>query len=129
VERIDPEADSTTGLYRTIVTLGGDSDLRPGVYVEAQVLVDDRDDVVSVPMEVLRREGGKDYVFVVSGDVVEKRSVQIGGSQGGMVEIPSRLYPGEKLVIEGVESLYDGARIWVQDDGAASSDEGTSERP
>lgn len=122
VERIDPEADSATGLYRAIVSLERGSDLRPGIYAEAQVLVDDRDRVVSVPVEVLRREGGEDFVFVVSGDVVEKRSVGVGGAQGGLVEIPSRLYVGERVVIEGVESLYDGARIWIQNDGEASGD-------
>ncbi len=128
VERIDPEADAATGLYRTVVSLESGTDLRPGVYAEAQVLVDDREKVVSVPMEVLRREGGEDYVFVVSGDVVEKRSVQVGSSQGGMLEIPSRLYPGERVVIEGVESLYDGAPIWVQDE-ASPLDEGTTDGP
>lgn len=122
VLRVDPEADSATGLYRTIVSLEKGSDLRPGIYVEAQILVDDREKVVSVPVEVLRREGGENFVFVLSGDIVERRAVEVGGAQGGLVEIPSRLYPGEEVILEGVESLYDGARVWLQDDVEDSGD-------
>lgn len=129
VERIDPEADPATGLYRTIVSLEEGSDLRPGVYAEAQILVDDRQKVVSVPVEVLRREGGKNFVFVLSDDVVEKRSVDVGDAQGGLVEIPSRLYPGELVIIEGVESLYDGARVWLQDEGETSGASPSREEP
>ncbi|MCF7936006.1 MAG: efflux RND transporter periplasmic adaptor subunit [Synergistales bacterium] len=114
VKRIDPEATEGTGLYPCIVRLDPVASIYPGTYLEARLLADSRQSVVTVPYEVIRREEGKNYVFVLSGDQVERRSILTGAAQGGLVEVDSRLYPGERIVVRGMESLYDGARVWIQ---------------
>jgi membrane fusion protein (multidrug efflux system) len=114
VKRVDPGADVATGLYRVVVALPPDTNLRPGMFVETELLVDPRTSVVSVPYEALRRDNGRTYVYVLSGDVARLRDVEVGEGQGGLVEVVSRLYEGEIIAVRGVENLYDGARVWLQ---------------
>ncbi len=116
VKRVDPEADEATGLYRAVVSLEGERFLRPGTYVEVRFLVDDRPDVVAVPYEAIRRESGRTYLFVVSGDRAFRRDFQAGSAQEGLVEIPAGLDVGEAVVVEGMDGLYDGARVWLDGD-------------
>ena len=113
VKRVDPEADAATGLYRVVVSLEGERLLRPGTYVEVLFLVDDRPAVVAVPYEAVRRESGRTYLFVVSGDRAFRRDFQVGATQGGLVEIPSELAVGEMIAVEGMDGLYDGVQVWL----------------
>ena len=124
VKRQEPGADAATGLYRALVTLEPGAALRPGMFVEVDLLVDARDHVVSIPYETLRRENDKTFVFIVSGDQVVRRDVEIGVGQGGQLEILSRLYSGDVIAAEGTETLFDGARIWIRRPGAP--DQGAS---
>lgn len=110
VKRIDPVADSATGLYRVVVTFENPTALKLGAYVEVHFLIADREAVV-VPYEAIRRESGKTYLFIVSGDVAQRRDLSLGAAQDGFVEVPSGLAPGERVIVEGIDSVYDGARI------------------
>lgn len=114
VKRLDPQATASTGMHRCIVSLQPGVNLLPGTFVEVELQVDSRDGVISIPYEVLRREGESTLVFVVSGDRAVRRVVTLGDGQGGIVEVRSKLFPGDILVKEGLDSVYDGAKIWVR---------------
>jgi RND family efflux transporter MFP subunit len=66
-----------------------------------------------VPKSVIRTEGSSSVVFVVRGDVVERRAVQVGGTDGDRVEVQAGLQPGERVVVSPPATLTDGARIVV----------------
>jgi RND family efflux transporter MFP subunit len=59
----------------------------------------------------LRRDGGRDVVFVVQDDHVERRAVRLGAVSGDEVEVVSGLSPGERIVVEGPDDLADGDQI------------------
>ncbi len=63
---------------------------------------------VVVPPEALRRDSGRDVVFVLAGGVVERRAVTIGNQTNNEATIVSGLAPGERVVVEGPEDLADG---------------------
>ncbi len=133
VKRLDPEANAATGMHRCIVSLQPGVNLLPGTFVEVELQVDSRDGVISIPYEVLRREGESTLVFVVSGDRAARRVVTLGDGQGGIVEVRSKLFPGDILVKEGLDSVYDGAKIWIRsgpdEPGAALPGSDAPERP
>lgn len=52
-------------------------------------------------------------MFVVEGNVVQLRQVQIGAEDGSNVQITSGIQPGEQYVLVGNENLANGARIHV----------------
>jgi RND family efflux transporter MFP subunit len=65
---------------------------------------------VLVPAEAIRREEGRDYLFVVREGVAERRAVSAIGNNGSAL-VQSGLAPGERVVIEGPAALADGAAV------------------
>jgi RND family efflux transporter MFP subunit len=63
---------------------------------------------VVVPTAALRRDGGRDVVFVVAGGIVERRQVGIGSRNENEAVINSGLAAGERVVVEGPVELRDG---------------------
>jgi len=122
VKRLDPAADPQTGLFRAIIAMPPDRALLPGATVEARILVKRSLGKVVLPSGIIQREGDESFVYVVSGDRVQRRVVTLGEGADDLIEIRSGLKPGETVVAEGSSALYDGARIWVQPAGAASGE-------
>lgn len=68
---------------------------------------------LTVPLEAIRQDGGKDIVFVVQEDRLERRAVRLGQESGGRVVVEAGLQAAEKVVVEGPETLADGDRVNV----------------
>ena len=66
-----------------------------------------------VPAGAARSREGRDIVYVLRGDLVERRAVRLGASVGNQVEVVSGLTAGERVVVEGPEDLADGDRVTV----------------
>jgi HlyD family secretion protein len=67
-----------------------------------------------VPKTALRTADGQSIVFVVREDRVERRAVKVGTSEGDQIEIVSGLNAGERVVVEGPDTLVDGTRVKEQ---------------
>ena len=69
---------------------------------------------VRVPAGAVRRVDGRTVVFVLRDGHVERRAVTTGNENGGQVDVLSGLTVGERVVVEGPESLADGDPVRVQ---------------
>jgi RND family efflux transporter MFP subunit len=70
--------------------------------------------VALAPKAAVRSEGDVSYVFVLAGDVVERRAVKLGGADGDRLEILAGLRAGERVVVSPPPALADGARVSVR---------------
>lgn len=66
-----------------------------------------------VPAAAVQDEAGRQVVWIVRGDRVERRQVEAGPVTGERREIRSGLSGGERVVIAGAESLEDGMRVTI----------------
>lgn len=69
---------------------------------------------VLVPREAVRKEDGRDIVFVLDGDKVERRAVALGteeASAGKDRLVLSGIIGGERVVVEGPPNLADGEKV------------------
>jgi multidrug efflux pump subunit AcrA (membrane-fusion protein) len=57
--------------------------------------------------------GKKGDVFVVKGDIANRRTIQVGSAMGDFVEVTSGLAPGDSVVVRGGFNLKDGDRVNV----------------
>lgn len=87
--------------------------LRPGMFVEASVVVSRRDDVPSVPRRAVTERGGRKVVFALDGQRADEREVSLGFGDDEAVEIRSGLQPGERIVVSGLETLTDDTPVRV----------------
>ncbi len=58
-----------------------------------------------VPPAAIRGEGDKKFVYVVRGQVAEKREIVTGSGFEGLVEVTKGLKAGERVVTRGLDSL------------------------
>jgi RND family efflux transporter MFP subunit len=66
-----------------------------------------------IPANALRTENGQDIVFIVRGDLAERRAVRTGSAVGAQVEVVAGLTAGERVVVDGPDELLDGDRVVV----------------
>lgn len=64
--------------------------------------------VALIPADAIRQDDGHSVVYILSGENLERRAVNVGRSAGGEVEIMAGLTPGEQVVVNGPEELKDG---------------------
>lgn len=106
------DAKSDTVPVRVSVPAG--TGLRPGQFVDARILVEQRPGRLAVPVEGLVSEGGVSAIAVVSGDKAVKRPVKAGLREGGLVEVEGEgLAEGMTVVAAGAYGLPKESRIRV----------------
>lgn len=79
--------------------------LKPGMFADKTLVIDEIEDVLSVPLAAVLTEGTTSYVFVESGDSYIKHEVETGNMDDRFVEIRDGLYAGEFVVIQGTHQL------------------------
>ena len=67
-----------------------------------------------VPRPAIKTLGADNFAFVVRGDVVERRAVRLGGTDGDRVEVVAGLQSGDRVVLSPPPALADGSKVIVQ---------------
>jgi RND family efflux transporter MFP subunit len=116
VKRLSPEAQAGTGLYPVVVGAPAGSGILPGTYLEGRFRVEKKNDVVVVPSDIVMYQGDKEFLYVASGDKASKIEVKTGEGRSGRVIVTSGLKAGDRLIVSGNRSLFDGALIASQKD-------------
>ena len=97
-------------VYPTIVLLDkhADLNLRPGMSAMAEILLDEQDDVLTVPVGAVVLLDGKDGVAVrTPGGGVEWRGVTLGESNDKVVVVKEGLKPGDAVLLDpGATKAY-----------------------
>jgi len=88
------------------------SGLRAGMFAEVQVPIARHDNALLVTPAAVRREEGRDVVYVAApGNVVRLRPVKVGLSREDAVEIVEGLTAGDLAVVSASGDLADGVKI------------------
>jgi multidrug efflux pump subunit AcrA (membrane-fusion protein) len=71
-------------------------DLKAGMTGNIEILIDKKEDVLYIPVEGIKKRDDGSY-FVIIGDTLEEKTVEIGLQNNDYVEIVSGLEEGEKI--------------------------------
>ncbi len=86
--------------------------LIPGAMVRVLVKPAESRIALIVPQEALLVDPQGDFVYVVdSSDVASRRVLELGEEYGTMREVVSGLEPGEKVILQGIQSVRPGATV------------------
>ncbi len=105
--RLDPVSRSVQ--VRAVLP-NGDDLLKPGMFMTVG-LKKDRGDVLIVPEQSIVPEGSRQFVYVVTDGVAEKRTVLLGRRIPGYVVIEDGVSAGEEVVTEGTNKVRDGSPV------------------
>jgi multidrug efflux system membrane fusion protein len=110
---VDNVIDITTGTVKLKAKFANaDLALFPNQFVNARMLLDTRKGVIIIPSAALQRGSQGSFVYVVKDDnTVSVRPVKLGPSDGERVAVESGLAAGERVVVDGMDRLREGARV------------------
>jgi membrane fusion protein (multidrug efflux system) len=121
VASIDTRLDPVSRAVEVRAVIPNDDGLlKPGMFMTVD-LQRDRGDVLMAPEQAIVPEGSRQYVFVISAGVAEKRQVQLGRRIPGYVVVSEGLSGGESVVTEGTHKIRDGAQVESLEDNVAVS--------
>ena len=117
----DSQIDVTTGTIRMRSTFDNPKGvLFPNQFVNVRLLVDTMTGATLAPNAAIQLGASGNFVYLLTDNsTVSKRDVVIGPSDGKHTVISSGLAAGDKVVIDGVDRLRDGAKVKVVDHPAA----------
>ena len=116
----DSQIDVTTGTIKMRSTFDNPNGvLFPNQFVNVRLLVDTMTGVTLAPNPGIQLGASGNFVYLLNGDTVSKRDVTIGATDGKHTVIMSGLSAGDKVVIDGVDRLRDGAKVKVVDPASA----------
>jgi multidrug efflux pump subunit AcrA (membrane-fusion protein) len=114
VTRISPVVNPATRAFPfEAIVPNSDAALKPGTFTRVHVESGKVDDVLTLPYAALQYRYGVNRVFVVKGDRLAVRELQVGERLGDRIEIASGVKEGEQVAVTDVDTLGDGALVAV----------------
>lgn len=122
IETIDTAIDRATRNVRVRAIFPDERErMRPGMFLQVQVVQPDRREVLAVPNTAVLYAPYGDSVYVVeddeNGGLVAKQSfVRLGERRGDFVEVLEGLESGQTVVSTGAFKLSNGAAVTIEND-------------
>jgi membrane fusion protein (multidrug efflux system) len=110
---IDRAVDPKTGTLRVRAEFPNTRRvLRPGMFGRIRVDLGSRTNSILVPQRAITELQGKNFVWIIGPDnKATQRGVQVGGQVGEDMLVPEGLKPGDRIVVEGLQKVRDGALV------------------
>lgn len=113
VDFADPQVDPKTGTFSVRAEMPNpDRNLLPGEFTKVKVLLDVREDAVSIPTKAIEIEKNGSYIYVIRPDsIVERRFIETGPEVDNRTIVERGLSKNEKIVVEGYHKLNHGLKV------------------
>ncbi len=114
VVRVSPVVDSMSRTKSVTLEFDKkDSRINAGMFAKVKLYTDLYEDCPVIPETAVLEKSNTKYIYVVNADAstVSQRTVTLGKSVDGYVQVTSGVSVGEKMVIEGMNSLGEGSAI------------------
>ena len=124
ISLIDRAVDPQTGTIKIrLVFPNSKNELRAGMSTTVRVLNNSSQEAVIIPYKAITEQLGEFFVYVVGdSNKVAQRKIALGRQIGPNIIVKTGLKAGEKIVVQGVQNLREGAVITTtpsQQQGAA----------
>lgn len=104
--------EETRTMHTEIDVENPDGTLVGGMYAETTLVLHQKDNVLTVPIQAVKRTGTDGSVFVVdkSGTVGE-RSIKLGMDSGALIEVLSGISDGDQVIVGNLNAVQAGQRV------------------
>jgi multidrug efflux system membrane fusion protein len=118
---VDNQIDTTTGTVRLRALFQNqDEKLFPNQFVNINLTLSTVRDATVIPAAAVQRASFGTFVYVIKPDgKATIRKVTLGATEGERVAVTEGVAPGERVVLEGVDSLEEGVAVEIVGTGAA----------
>ena len=115
VSFVSPQVDPKTGAALVRLALAADTGLRPGQFVRARIVSEERADRLAVPREsIVTDVEGQSVLAVVVGDKTTQKPATVGVRDGNLVEVAAEgLSEGDTVVTVGAYGLPKETKVKI----------------
>lgn len=107
--------EATRTMHTEVDVLNPDRVLMPGLYADADLTLEHKEGIPSVPLQAVNHENDKTTVFVVNANgEIEDRPVTLGIQTASDVEVVAGLTEGEQVVVSDRSGLKPGQKVHPQ---------------
>ena len=110
IRLVEPTIDTSTRLGRARITIDDPTNVRAGMFMDAEILVAERE-TIAIPVTAVGSSAQGSTVMKVVGNAVSRVVVKTGIRDGGWVEILEGLTAGETVVTKAGAFVRDGDQI------------------
>jgi len=122
VKRIAPIVDPKSGTVKVTVAVGAQPGLRPGMYVDVNLITATHNEAVLVPKRAVVYDNDQMFVYRMKGeDRVERIFIESLLADKHSVEPVSGLEAGDRVVVAGQAGLKEGALVKLPSEAAGAS--------
>lgn len=117
VDRVSPIAEAGTRSIKVYLDLdNAEGKLRGGMFVTGEIVVQQDDDVLALPVEAVQQRGDASYVMAVVDGVLAEQPIQTGTTwpAAELVEARSGIAAGDTIVRTPLSGLSDGAPVIIE---------------
>ena len=107
--RVDP---STRSILARVIVDNSKFKIIPGQLLTVKIIYDETQQI-GVPESSVTIQGKTAFVYVVNGESVDKRNIEIGKRNFGKVSVLSGVSEGDQIVVEGVSKVRDKSKIKI----------------
>ena len=112
IARVSPNvtpASRTLTVEAEVENSGGA--LKPGQFATVRILQSRAQPAVLVPARAVRTESGVSRVFVIKDGHVQERVVQLGQTEGDLIQVKNGIAGDEQVATSNIEQLGDGMAV------------------
>lgn len=115
VSQLSPAISSETRTFSGKIDLQNpDLKLRPGMFIKADIITEERDSAIVIPKDLILSGGRGKYVFVVGrNSAADQRWITTGIENQNAVEVLEGLQPNERLIVRGYETLRNNSKVRI----------------
>lgn len=122
IDRLAPVVDPKSGTVKVTVAIPERAGLKPGMYVDVELVTAVRDDALLVPKRALVYDQDQVYVFRVGdGMKVERVFLQPLLEDKQSIEPAGGVASGDRIVVAGQAGLKDGIEVRPVGEGASAA--------
>lgn len=114
VTQISPALDPASRMFEIKIEASNkDLLLKPGMFVRADIILQEKTDVIVIPKDIILDRRGRKTVYIIQRGIALERRLTLGIETSDRVEVVEGLNPGDSLIIEGFETLRNRSRVKV----------------
>ncbi len=112
IARISPNVSAASRTLTVEAEIENNSGvLKPGQFATVRILESRSQPAVLVPSRAIKTESGVSRVFVIKDGRAQQRLVQLGQTEGDLVEVKGGVSADEQVATSNIDQLSDGATV------------------
>ena len=115
INEISPAISAETRTFKGKLLIQNEKmQLRPGMFVKADIVVDRADSALIIPKEVVISNRQRKYVYIIEKNTAIIRDIKTGLEDENNIEVIEGLNVNDNLVVKGFETLKENSKVKVQ---------------